>query len=88
MFEKFWIPSNEYNVSSRLQWFEGIVDSDGYLTNNQECRTIQVTSINYDFLFRLRLFLQELGIYSTIKDAMESGYREMPDQKGSSKLYF
>lgn len=88
LFEKFWIPGSEYTINSRLKWLEGIVDSDGCLTNNQGCKTIQLNSVNYDFLFRLRLTLQELGIYSTIKDGIAAGLRYMPDHKGSNKQYY
>jgi len=88
LFHKFWIPSSEYNISSRLKWLEGIVDSDGCLTNNQGCRSIQLASTDYDFLFRLRLALQELGVYSTIKEAADAGLKYLPDHKGSSKQYY
>lgn len=85
---KFWIPGNEYTLSSKLKWLEGIFDSDGCLTNNNGCMTIQMVSINYDFLYHLRLFLQELGIQCAIKDAGEAGFRMMPDGKGGSASYY
>lgn len=85
---KFFIPSCEYNLSSRLNWLSGLLDSDGHITNNNGSLNIQLVNTNYDFLVRLRYMLQELGIHSTIRKAMESGKRLLPNQKGGKELYY
>lgn len=85
---KFTIPANNYTLSSRLNWLEGLFDSDGCITDNKGCKSIQLVSINFDFLTKLRLMLQELGINSSISKANVAGYRLMPDDNGGSAEYF
>lgn len=86
--KKFFIPNREYTLESRLKWLSDLFDSDGCLTINNGCKSIQLASTNYDFLVRLRLMLQELGILSTISDASDSGYRLLPNHKDGSKEYY
>ena len=85
---KFFIPSNIYTLKSRLSWLAGLFDSDGCITDNNGCKSIQLVSTNYDFLVRLKLMLQEIGVYSNISTAQSEGYRFLPDHKGGKKEYF
>jgi ribonucleoside-diphosphate reductase alpha chain len=82
---KFSIPSNSY---SRLNWLEGLLDSDGCITDNKGCKSLQLASVNFDFLTKLRLMLQELGVNSSISKAAAAGYRPMPDGKGGTTQYY
>lgn len=86
--EKYNIPSNQFTLASRIKWLEGLVDSEGCLTNNSGTCSIQLTSNNYDFLFRLRLTLQELGIRSKITEGYNAGFRDLPDHRGGEKSYY
>ena len=79
--DKFFVPLG-YNLKSKLEWFAGILDSDGTVStiNNQD--QIQLCSINIEFLRDIRLMLSELGIVSKltlIRDAHTK--RFTPDQK-------
>lgn len=85
---KFFVPGTEYTVRSRIEWLSGLYDGDGCVTNNQGARSLQLVSINYDFLVKLMLLLQELGVNSSIKNAISAGYRNMPDGKGSMREYY
>lgn len=64
--DKYFIPDAEYTINSRLKWLSGYLDADGCITNNNGSQSIQVSSTNYDFLTKLQLMLQTLGVYSRI----------------------
>ena len=64
---KFFIPSAEYSISSRLQWLAGLYDADGCVINVDGSLTLQLTSTNKEFLKELQLMLQTLGVSSKIK---------------------
>jgi len=83
---KFFIPSNKYSIESRLRWLEGYLDADGTLTNNQGTESIQVASIELEFLQNLFLMLQELGIHSTITKIRDACYIKLPKNDGSNEL--
>ncbi|MFK5975792.1 MAG: ribonucleotide reductase N-terminal alpha domain-containing protein [Sulfurovum sp.] len=88
--KKFFIPNHKYSVQSRLDWLAGYIDGDGTLTSNKSAESIQIASTNNDFLFEIRLMLQELGIYSIVSHFKDEGYRLMPknDGSGESKEYW
>lgn len=77
--EKFFVPIN-YSLETKLRWLEGFTDADGCLNyNNSKTNTsIQLTSINYDFLKNIQLMLSTLGIDSNLKVQSEEEYRLMP----------
>lgn len=84
--DKFFIPSSKYTVKSRIDWLSGLLDGDGTLTNNNGTESIQLCSVEIDFLKELSLFLQELGVDSKITKCAESGYRKLPANDGSGEL--
>lgn len=88
LLDKFKIPKNNINLKHRLDWFAGLLDSDGCITDNNGSKSLQLVSIKYNFLVKLKLFLQELGVNSYISDAMDAGIRKMPDGKGDLADYF
>jgi len=81
--DKFFIPNSEYTVESRLNWLAGYVDADGTLTNNNGTESIQITSIELDYLKEILLLLQELGIHSTISKSKNAGYTKLPLNDGT-----
>lgn len=85
--DKFFVPTADYSVRSRLDWLAGLLDADGCLTNNAGAQAIQITSVNPTFIRQLQRLLQTLGVQSKIKLAKESGMQSMPDGKGGSKEY-
>jgi len=87
--DKFFIPSCEYTLRSRLEWLAGFLDADGVVTNNNGSQSIQVTSVNLEFLKELQLFLQTLGCNTRISNFREKGKYLLPanDGSGENKLF-
>lgn len=83
--EKYFVPSSEYTVASRLEWLAGFMDGVGTLTDNKGEQSIQVVSTNHEFLMDVLLMLQELGIYSVIVDGQEAGYKLLPANDGTGE---
>ncbi len=84
--DKFFVPSCEYSVASRIKWLEGYLDGDGTLTDNNGTESIQVASVEKTFLQEVLLLLQELGINSKVTKAKEAGYNRLPANDGTGEL--
>ena len=87
---KFFVPSAEYSIESRLEWLAGYLDGDGTVARNGTNESLQCVTINYDFAVDVQNMLQELGVAAKITKGNEAGYREMPknDGLGSSAMYW
>lgn len=83
--KKFFIPNYKYSVKSRLDWLAGYIDGDGTLTSNNSSESIQIASVNNEFLLEIRLMLQELGIYSVVSHFKDAGYRLLPQNNGTGE---
>jgi ribonucleoside-diphosphate reductase alpha chain len=83
---KFEVPLNN-SVASRLEWFAGLLDSDGCVTDNKGASSIQVSSINNDFLIDIKYMLSTLGVHAKVVHGQSGGYKSMPDGKGGKKDY-
>ena len=72
IFDKFYVPINS-SIRVKLSWLEGYVDGDGCLnwTNNKKKGSIQVSSINFEFIKNIQLLLTTLGCLSSIKTQHE-----------------
>jgi ribonucleoside-diphosphate reductase alpha chain len=84
--DKFFVPTSNYTISSKLEWLAGLADSDGTVAINGSNRSLQIGSINKPFLLAVQLMLQELGITSKVTFAREAGQYLMPDNKGDGEL--
>jgi ribonucleoside-diphosphate reductase alpha chain len=85
---KEFVPYGEYSIKSKLSWLAGLADSDGCITDNGGTNSLQISSINLDFLRNVKLMLNELGTNPKIAKLRDAEYREMPDGKGGTKEYF
>lgn len=87
---KYFVPMSDYTVESRVNWFSGLLDSDGCLLDNQGSQTIQIVSAKTGFLEKVQLMLQTLGVQSKVNWHTDSGYRPLPknDGTGESGQYF
>lgn len=85
-YTKFETPIN-YNTASRVSWLEGLADADGTVCNNNGSQSVQICSVEFDFLKEIQLMLQELGVQSKVSIANKEGYRSMPDGNGGYKDY-
>src|SRR5699024_8517098 len=76
--EKFFVPSDGYSVKSKLSWLAGYLDADGTVTNNNGSQSLQIASINKEFLQRVQLMLQTLGADSKVVIHKEAGTTMLP----------
>jgi ribonucleoside-diphosphate reductase alpha chain len=84
--EKYDVPINS-SLQCRLQWLAGLLDSDGTVARNGTNEALQVASIHVEFLDRVRLMLQTMGINSKVTFSQPARVTLMPDGKGGRKEY-
>lgn len=84
--DKYFVPINA-SIKCRLEWLAGMLDSDGSVTRNGSNEALQIGSIHFEFLDRIRLMLQTLGVQSKV--TLNFGERKtlLPDGKGGRKEY-
>jgi ribonucleoside-diphosphate reductase alpha chain len=85
--EKFDIPSYWCSLKDKLDWFAGYCDADGTISRNGENEQLQISSINKEFLERIKLLLQTCGINPKIKLSQNRTESYLPDGKGGYKYY-
>lgn len=83
--EKFFVPSDGYSVKSKLSWLAGYLDADGTVTNNNGSQSLQIASINKEFLQRVQLMLQTLGMDSKVTIHKEAGTTMLPKNDGTGE---
>ena len=88
--EKFFVPLDNYDVESKVKWLEGFFDGDGVVCRNGETQSIQAVSVNKDFLLKVQLMLQTIGVSSKVTMMHNEGARYLPanDGTGENKEYF
>lgn len=84
--EKYKIPE-KVSIKTRLRWLEGYCDADSCVSRNGENESIQIASINKEFLLQVRLLILTLGIDTKITMAHGVTKHSMNDGKGGKKLY-
>ena len=85
---KFYVPTSDYTIKSKLNWLAGLCDSDGTVARNGRNQSLQIASVNYDFLLQTQKMLQELGCNPKITLARSEGMYKLPKNDGSNKLAF
>lgn len=83
---KFLVPHNS-SVDTKLKWLAGYCDMDGTVAKNGDNESIQLSSINHDFLKEIQLLLQTVGVNSKIVDGRDEGEYLLPDGRGGYKLF-
>lgn len=66
--DKYYVPINS-SLICRLEWLAGLLDSDSCVArngSNKALQIIQITSIHFEFLDKIRLMLQTLGVQSKV----------------------
>jgi ribonucleotide reductase beta subunit family protein with ferritin-like domain len=83
---KFVVPIN-YSIDTRIRWLEGYVDADGCVNLNvdKDSTSIQIGSINFNFLQDVQLLLTTLGVNSSIKLNHKAEKRLMPKNDGTGE---
>lgn len=85
MREKFWVPGTECSVSERLAWLAGLIDADG--SKNSIDGSVNITSINRDFLMQVKRMVNTLGENATVALTHNERTKKMPDGHGGLKEY-
>ena len=84
---KNFVPLNGYTIHSRLSWLAGLFDADGCVVTVDDNQSLQLSSIDFEFINNVRLLLQTLGVDSKVTKGISAGMRLMPDGKGGLKKY-
>ena len=84
--DKFYVPIDK-SIKCRLEWLAGILDSDGCVARNGTNESIQLGSVNFEFLDRIRLMLQTLGVQSKVCQCQEERATLLPDGRGGRWEY-
>jgi len=84
---KFFVPDATYTVESRLRWLEGLFDGDGTVARNGTNISLQLVSVNRQFLIEVKRLLETLGVDSKVTDAYPEREALLPDGKGGTKKY-
>lgn len=84
---KLFVPNSEYTIESRLNWLAGLIDSDGTIAKFDKSYTLQVSSIEREFLIDVQFMLQTLGCDSKVTESSNTkGKRLLPKNDGSGEL--
>lgn len=84
--EKYFVPIN-YDLKSKLDWLAGYADADGCVLRNEYNQAIQLTSINKEFMMKVKYMLQTCGCNPKISINAEERKTLLPDGKGGKKYY-
>ena len=82
--EKFYVPKNA-NLQDKLAWFAGYCDADGSIAVNGTNKQLQVSSINPEFLFDVKMMLQTCGVNPKLRKMRDAVTSNLPDGKGGHR---
>lgn len=84
--QKFFVPDAQYSIESRISWLAGYLDGDGTIAKAGKSQTLQIASINYQFITNVQLMLQTLGVSSKVTLVREAAKKLMPKNDGTGEL--
>jgi ribonucleoside-diphosphate reductase alpha chain len=84
--QKFKVPINA-SVECRLRWLEGLLDADGSVSRNGTNESLQIASINNQFLQDIRIMLMGLGVNAKVTKLFEKRQTLLPDGHGNKKMF-
>ena len=86
--DKFEVPINA-SLDNKLKWLAGYIDADGTIIKNQNARCVQIACIHKDFIYKVKLLCNTLGLNPKVTKHKNAGEKLMPDNKGlgEMKLY-
>lgn len=79
------VPDSSMTVKFRLDWLAGLIDSDG--TRSSKEGGFSVWSVDKDFLLKVRLMLNTLGVQANVVLGKEACTKLMPDGMGGYKEF-
>lgn len=80
---KNFVPDVLYTIDTRLNWFAGLVDSDGSVSD----KTITIWSVDREFLLNVKLMLNTLGVSGNISLGKKAGYNLLPNGQNGMSVY-
>lgn len=84
--DKFFVPTSDYTINSRLEWLAGYLDADGCIYRNGTNEAIVATSVEKEFLKEIQKMLQTLGVSCKIKPLASEGFYQMPANDGTGEM--
>lgn len=81
--DKFFVPLDNFSVDSKVQWFAGLCDGDGTVARCGNTQSIQVGSVNKNFLLETQLMLQTIGVSSKVTLTRDAGTYQLALNNGS-----
>lgn len=84
--DKFFVPSENYSIESRIAWLAGWLDGDGCVYRNGTNQQLVGSSIEKEFLLEVQRMLQTLGVSAKLNFLAEEGYRKLPKNDGSGEM--
>jgi ribonucleoside-diphosphate reductase alpha chain len=82
--EKFYVPKNA-SLNDKLDWFAGYCDADGSIAVNGTNKQLQVSSIQAEFLFEVKMMLQTCGINPKLKKMRDTTTSYLTDGKSGHR---
>ncbi len=70
-----------------IDWFAGLLDSDGTVVKTKNGNGLQISSVEKEFLLKVKLMLTRLGVRAKVSKGRSESYRSLPDGKGGHKAY-
>lgn len=83
---KFDVPIN-YSIQNKLRWLEGLSDADGTISRNGTNESLQISSVEFDFLTKIRLMLITMGVHSKVTRCFDQRMILLPDGHGGKKEF-
>lgn len=84
--KKYTVPINQ-NIKIKLNWLAGLLDGCGVVINNSDMISLQISSINKEFLNSIKYMLQTMGCDPKVTSSSKKETSLMPDGKGGMKIY-
>lgn len=84
---KFFVPNHEYSIQSKLRWLAGLCDADGTIAKNDTNQSLQIASINLEFLQKIQYMLYTLGCGCKITKMCNEGFRKTPTNNAKKTKY-
>lgn len=86
LMDKFFVPTGDYTIKSKLEWFAGLCDGDGTIARCGDTQSLQVSSTNKNFLLEAQMMLQTIGVSSKVTVMHEAQDRMMPLNNGTGDM--
>lgn len=72
--EKFFVPTGNFTVKSKMEWFAGLCDGDATIARCGKTQGLQLASTNKNFLLEIQMMLQTTGVSSKVTLMHEAGW--------------